>query len=111
MTLNQKPLFNVYCVKAECVYNGDTLETTVELQFSTLVLVSRKPHRKLLRSSLENLLEPQAAFWPQAALRAVTYCTISSLCPLWCVVHSLGRAVCLAVVCQVVLAVVWDGNG
>ena len=86
------------------IHSKHTVNTTVVTQYWPLENRTANYFVALEKSGL-----PQAAFWPQAALRAVTYCTISSLCPLCCVVHSLDRVVCPVVLYRVVLAVVWDG--
>ena len=46
----------MYCVALQEAYNGDTLKTHSNTQLATQLLAIRKPHRKLLRSSVKSAL-------------------------------------------------------
>ena len=46
----------MYYVKAQIVYNGDTLKTHSNTQLATLILAIRNRYRKLLRSFVKSAL-------------------------------------------------------
>ena len=71
---NWKPVRTVYYVKAQIVYNGDTLKTHSKAQLATLILAIRNRYRKLLRSSVKSALTA-SGFLARNRFAAVVHAT------------------------------------
>ena len=63
----------MYYVKAQTVYNGDTLKTHSKAQLATLILAIRNRYRKLLRSFVKSALTA-SGFFGAEPLRGISTC-------------------------------------